>query len=214
MNFPDFTIDPGSITWDFALQDSDYSTIRQAKEQAGNYAAWQIESSLDLSPYQIENLVLAAPADQNYTAVDAPDGGGVLETADQVRTADMAALFGTKDQSQVRITRMRADLAHAALANDLALQAASDQSPLSNVYQVTDYVHAPTCPAVPPMSTCPPCPNLPYGYGGSATAGKTGDSFGCATAADGGTGGSGLEVLAIGAACAVILRIRSRGKKK
>jgi hypothetical protein len=47
--------------------------------------------------------------------------------------------------STARITRLRADLSQAALATDLVLQAAGDQSPLSNVYQTNLSVNA-NCP--------------------------------------------------------------------
>ena len=215
-NFPQFTIAPTDITWDFQAQDSDYRTIRANKEAAANYGIWQIESSLDLSPFQIENFILPGDASNDYTPVTAADGG-TSETADQVRADDMAALFGPTNQGgTVRITRLRADLAHAALANDLALQASADQSEMSNNYQVTAYVNAPTCPAVPPMTTCPPCPNgggYYGGYGNGATGGKVGESFGCTTAPDGETGSRALEALALGVACVAFVRSRVRRKK-
>ena len=48
---------------------------------AGNFATWQIESSLDVSPYQIEQPVLADPADQDYLATGDADGGARRRTA-------------------------------------------------------------------------------------------------------------------------------------
>jgi hypothetical protein len=75
---------------------------------------------------------------------------------------------------------MRGDLSHAALANDLVLQASSDQTALSNVYQVTQSVNAPPCPSPP---NCP-CGNSTGGGLGQPDAGAIGDS-------DSGLGGFG-----------------------
>jgi hypothetical protein len=180
-NFNSFTIAGSELTWDWAANDSDYTTIRAQKEAALGNAAWQIESSLDLSPYQIENAVLADPADQDYLPIPAPDAGadaGAAQTADQVRQADLGTLF-PGSQASVRITRMRADLSRAALATDLVLAASSDQSPMSNQYQVTKSVNAPQCPPVP--NPCPPC-------GGSSSGGSSGSSSGFV----GGTGPGGV----------------------
>ena len=152
-----FLISPSDLTWDFSTEQSDYDTIRTQKESALNNAAWQIESSLSISPYQIENAVMySGPNDYDpVTESDAgaADGGPVVaQTADQVRSQDLSTLFAEGART-VRITRMRADLSQAALANDLVLQASMDQSTISNVYQTTKSIHAPVCPPYDP-STC------------------------------------------------------------
>ncbi|MDP9148658.1 MAG: DUF2330 domain-containing protein [Myxococcota bacterium] len=143
-NFPFFTLSASELVWDYAQGRSNYNTLRAQTEAALNNSAWQIESSIDVTPYAIESGVLygvfpfggvaAVPAaDAGYTALAAPDGGPGL-TADEARKHDLATLFPS--MASRRITRMRADLSHAALANDLRLQASLDQSTLSNVYQV------------------------------------------------------------------------------
>jgi hypothetical protein len=74
------------------------------------------------------------------------DGGGldagssapvILESAEQVRTDDLNALLAGITSPNVRVTRIRSDIAHAAMNVDLVLQASADQSELSNVRQVT-----------------------------------------------------------------------------
>jgi hypothetical protein len=180
-NFQQFTISPSELTWDWSKSSSDYATIRQNKEMALNFAAWQIESSLDVSPYQVEGPVLSGPADMNYLPVPAADGGasdgGAGETADQVRQDDLSTLFPGTNQGTVRITRMRGDLSHAALATDLVLQASSDQSTLSNIYPVTKQVNAPQCPPVP--NPCPPCGGSSSGTTSSSSGGaSSGGPFG------------------------------------
>jgi hypothetical protein len=225
--FGNFTIDPATLVWDFNAQTSNYTTLVQAKESAASFATWQTESSLDISPYQVESPVLAGDATADYEAIPASDAGGAGETADQVRQNDLATLFPGGDSSTVRITRMRADLAHASLANDLALQALTDQSNISNFYQVTQSVNAPACPAVP--NPCPPCGNSSSGASGSSSSGGTvgsmgggsttkaaspgQQSFGCsAVPADGG-GGGWFELTLAGLLGVAIVRSRVRRKR-
>ncbi|MGH7295054.1 MAG: DUF2330 domain-containing protein, partial [Polyangiaceae bacterium] len=140
-NFPNFVIQPSQLVWDFATETSNYSTLRQQVESAASFATWQTESALSLSPYQVEDTVLAGDATTDYLPIPAGDAG-VGETADQVRQDDLATLFPGGNQGNIFVTRMRADLAHAALATDLSLQASADQSEISNFYQVTQSVNA------------------------------------------------------------------------
>ena len=154
-----FLISPSDLTWDFNTQQSDYTTIRAQKETALHNAAWQIESSLAISPLQIENaLTYQNVGAGGYAPIEASDSGAAdggpiaAEQAYQVEQQDLATLFPEGQQS-IRVTRMRADLAQAALANDLTLQASTDQSTLSNIYQVTKAINVPVCPPYDP-STC------------------------------------------------------------
>jgi len=176
-SFASFTISPSELVWDWSTNQSNYTTIRAQKEAALNDAAWQIESALQISPYQIEQPVLYAPND--YLPIPADDGGAdgggsAGETADQVRQDDIDMLFPGANQNEVWITRMRADLSHAALANDLVVQASATQTVLSNFYQVTQSVNAPTCPPVP--NPCPPCNTGSSSGGGGST--SSGGLFG------------------------------------
>src|SRR4029077_14107797 len=74
-NFTAFTIAPSALVWDWSTSSSNYTQLRIAKEQSLNNAAWQIESSVDISPYTIESQVLRDPSASAYAAVPAPDGG-------------------------------------------------------------------------------------------------------------------------------------------
>jgi hypothetical protein len=221
-NFGNFTIDPSKLVWDWNAQTSNYTTLQQAAESAGNFATWQTESSLDLSPYQIEDAVLANDASQDYLAIPAGDAGAG-ETADEVRTADLATVFPGGDQGTVRITRMRADLNQAALANDLTLQASSDQSNLSNIYQVTQSVNAPVCPPVP--DPCPPCSGSSTGSSSGGVVGSMGgsssssgsstgqQSFGCSAVGSDGAG-AWLELSLAGVLGIALVRARSKRRGK
>ncbi|HEY6460867.1 MAG TPA: DUF2330 domain-containing protein, partial [Polyangiaceae bacterium] len=140
-NFPNFTIQASQLVWDWNLSSSTYTTLVQQQESAASDATWQTESSLDISPYQIESPVLSDQASDDYLPIPASDAGAgpgdagssAGETADQVRQDDLATLFPGGNQGTVRITRMRADLSHAALATDLNLQASADQTNVSNL---------------------------------------------------------------------------------
>jgi hypothetical protein len=161
-NFETFTMSGADLTWDFAANESDYATQRASKEAALMNAGWQVESSLSIDPFEIESPILADPAASDYlsaapatgddagAAVDGgdPDSGASAAAA---RAKDLATCF-PGGPAAVRITRMRADLSHAALTHDLVLQAASDQSALSNVYTCARWTNAPVCPKLDPFS--------------------------------------------------------------
>src|SRR5580692_10519749 len=42
-NFPTFVIQPSELVWDWAAETSNYTTVQQAAEAAGNFATWQVE---------------------------------------------------------------------------------------------------------------------------------------------------------------------------
>ena len=82
-------------------------------------------------------------SDRDPDAGAAGDGG--YESADQVRDDDINTLFAGLTGSTVRVTRIRSDIAQTAMTADFVLQAAADQSELSNVRNVTQSVNL-TCP--------------------------------------------------------------------
>jgi hypothetical protein len=165
-NFPFFHIDDSELVWDFSKNLSNYTTLRVQKEAALNGAGWEMESSITVNETIITNVILsggqytgglygggaayAGPADPtlDYLAVGDPDAGadgGPSQTADQVRTADIAALFVGLTGPSVRVTRIRSDIAHAAMTKDFLIQASMDQSEVSNVRNVTKSVNL-VCP--------------------------------------------------------------------
>jgi uncharacterized protein DUF2330 len=93
----------------------------------------------------------AAIADAGAGEASAPDAGEqdawiFPPTAQTLAREDLAVLFAGISGSNVRITRLRSDIAHSALSNDLVIQAASDQSELSNTYNATQQIGQPLCP--------------------------------------------------------------------
>jgi hypothetical protein len=192
-NFPFFTVDSSTLVWDWSASSSNYVSLRTAKEQALNNSAWQIESSLAIAPYAIENSVLRDPSASAYAPVPAPDGGAG-QTALEVRAQDLNTLFPLGGSS-ARITRMRGDLSQTALANDLVLQASNDQSTLSNVYQATLSVNA-NCPVCSCGGGFGSNNGPPFGSGfgpggvGSQGSGPGGSGVGGGGPPGGGGGGS------------------------
>jgi hypothetical protein len=150
-NFPSFTIAPRDVAWDWTAQSSDYTTVRAARTAASNGTAWQLESSMDLPTRGIAmQLEYASPPRRPVPPLaptgPATDGGPPAKTDDELLREDLGVLFGSRDPSTVRVTRMRADLAHAALRQDLRLQATAGQAVLSNLVQVTRETSPPSCP--------------------------------------------------------------------
>ncbi len=245
-NFPFFTISPSDLTWDWARGSSDYTTVQASKEAVTSNFSWQVESSLDLSPLQIENTVLygyaggggfagggsvsggvGLPASQDYQAIPASDAGAG-ETADQVRTQDLATLFPLGNGS-VRITRMRGDLSRAALTNDLILQASATQAALPNVYPLTKSINAPVCQACSPSQAQCGGSGSSGGLGGTSGAGVGGppsddggvttgaspgqSSFSCATS-PARPPGTRFALALAGLAAAAVVRARGRNDKR
>ncbi len=92
-------------------------------------------------------------ADASVYAGDAGDAT-ITESAADVRAQDIAALIEPAGSSaNVRVTRIRSDISHAAMTTDFSLQASQDQSELTNDRVVTQSTNAPVCPTYPPCST-------------------------------------------------------------
>ncbi len=211
-NFETFTMSGANLTWDFGDNESDYATQRASKEATLMNAGWQIESSLAIDPFQIESPILADPAASDYlTAPPAAgdDGGAAVDGGDAdsgasaaaARARDLATCF-PGGSAGVRITRMRADLSHAALAHDLVLQAASDQSALSNVYTCARWTNAPACQKLDPFA----CLAAAHDAEGGAA------SPGCAAAA--GPDSRRSEVESVIACLAALAVVGSRRKRR
>jgi hypothetical protein len=173
-NFPFFHIEDSELVWDWQTSSSNYTTLRVVNDVKFHNKGWEIESSLNLNQQLITNVILSggqyyggrgnfgggiptlAPSDpsQDYLPIGNADAGadsGAFQTAEEVRTADVKALFAGLSGPNVRVTRVRSDIAHAAMTADLIFQASADQSEVSNVRTVTKSVNL-VCPTYPPCS--------------------------------------------------------------
>ena len=192
-NFPSFHIEDKDLIWDWKVSSSNYTTLRA--QNASNLAGkgWEMESSLALNQQLVTNVIQSggvyyggggfgnAPtsnATDDYLPVPA-DGNTAGKTADDVRNADIAALFAGMTGPNVRVTRMRSDISHAAMTTDFILRASPDQSEIPNVRTVTQAVNL-QCPVYQS------CQIVGYGTpeeaaqaNGASNSGN--ESFGCTT---------------------------------
>jgi MYXO-CTERM domain-containing protein len=157
-NFPSFRIAAEDVAWDWMTDSSNYTTVRAQKTAASGGAGWQIESSLDVATSSLVELMQSPrrPGDPIPpplpVPVVRPPGGGLeagagAKSPEQERAEDLATLFGAPaaTPATVRVTRMRADLSHAALRQDLQVRGAADQTLVSNVVTVTREIGQPSC---------------------------------------------------------------------
>ncbi|HEY4013301.1 MAG TPA: DUF2330 domain-containing protein [Polyangiaceae bacterium] len=248
-NFPSYHIDDSQLVWDWSTNLSNYTTLRAEFEGTSHNTAWEIESSLTLNEQLITSVILSggqyygggfggvpatASASDDYLPVGDPDAGadgGGYQSAEEVRTADVAALFAGMAGPSVRVTRIRSDIAHAAMTSDFVIQASADQSELSNVRTVTQSVNL-TCPVYSGCVVVDAGPTSSNG-GGSSSGGASGSlgssggssgapattttkpdgGGGCAASAPSG-GDAAAEFAAIASMLGAVLfgRVRSRRK--
>jgi Uncharacterized protein conserved in bacteria (DUF2330) len=165
-NFPTFTVKAEELTWNWAQSASDFKQVRAKKAGLLGAGAFEQESSITASPSNLATQIASTAG--NYDLIYGPGAGGatpdsradyqdqrdangaVVKTAKAVFDEDMQSLFGrpvafNQNSGSVRITRMRADLPQASLANDLVLQATQDQSELGRTRQVTREQGEPSC---------------------------------------------------------------------
>jgi len=236
-NFAYFHIDDSQLVWDWSTNISNYTTLRVKNEANLKNAGWEIESSIGLNEQTITNVIMSggqyygnglassAPIDatQDYLPVGDPDAGaatgdggpGGYESAEQVRDDDITALFAGLTGPTVRVTRIRSDIAQTAMTSDFVLEAASDQSDLSNIRNITQSVNL-TCPIyngcnVVGTGTLAQA-QASVGDGGAGGTGGGGGG-GCAASAQGsGSRGVGLGALAgiLGLFVGRAIRVRRR----
>jgi hypothetical protein len=229
-NFPNFAITADELVWDWTQQKSNYTTLRAQKSTASGGRGWETESSTLLYRQQVESAITRngysgypyptptadggapltpqeAAAQVDYDPV-LDSAGNVLKTALQVRNEDLATLFYGIPTATSRVTRMRADLSHAALDADLVMIASADQAVLSNIRQVTKEANEPLCTV---YNGCDSAGSAPRSDAVAASNGGSGESFSCAT------GGSGASPIWLGAglgylALAVVRARRRRAR--
>jgi hypothetical protein len=219
-NFPTFALRAEDITWDWATRTSNYKELRAAKttELAGK--GGEIESSVALPRASFESIM------QQYARFGSTSGGGpqatadyapeekngqVIKTVEQVRTEDLATLFNGIASGKERVTRMRADLAKAALANDLVLIASGDQSELPNIRVPKIEKGQPTCTV---YSGCTAIGSAPRDEAIARSNSGSSESFGCESGHKRINGSTGMAAAGGLAAFAALAYIRARRAKK
>jgi MYXO-CTERM domain-containing protein len=186
-NFPFFHIDDSELVWDWTASASNYTTLRQTNEAQYGGKGWEIESSVSVAQQTVVNVIQSGgvystgptyggsagssviDASQDYAPITDAQGN-VTQTATQVRQADVSALFTGLAGPNATFTRMRSDVAHAAMTVDFVVQASADQSQLSNVRNVTQEINL-TCPVY--GNDCQVIGNAPAAANTSGTSGGT-----------------------------------------
>lgn len=156
-NFPFYHIEDKDLVWDFQTNSSNYTALRTQNETTFEGRGWEMQSSLTLNQQVITNVIESgginyggassgaqATASTDYLPVE-PDGQSQGKTADQVRNEDIAALFAGIAAPNVRVTRMRSNIAKKAMTVDFLLHASPDQSEIPNVRNLTKHVNL-QCP--------------------------------------------------------------------
>jgi hypothetical protein len=163
-NFPDATIDFSQLAWDPYMSRSNYSQLAQAALSARSGTGWLTESAqlvpqfgAGLTP-PLESTYLRTCQQQPPSPVGCPatDAGGSSEAGTDdggcatatVACDDFELANAGIPIGDMWLTRLRAYLPSNALANDLVLEAAPSQEPVSNVHSTNTYT-------VPNYNPCP-----------------------------------------------------------
>ena len=209
-NFYTFTLDPSSLYWDFDKARSDYTTQRDAISASHGYAAFALETSINV-------YASSLPKGGPPPTYDAGTSDGGDASADDTGApnipsseSDVDVAFGTYPAR--RVTRLRGDIAASALSQDIVLQADASQAQLPVDYQLTKWLETTTqCPGGGKL-TAPDAPNPVLDAGTPGSLLRIDRSSGCTT------GGSsspmqwsiGIVLGAIGAA--LVRRATKRSK--
>jgi hypothetical protein len=190
-NFPSFTIDPGALVWSFDENRSNYRELRSEgfAESAG--FAWLTEASFSLQ----------ADFAQKFPerATDPEDQAAALELANFVAPL-----------TDLRLTRLSAELSRDALATDLRLEADPDQSELIPYFIIDAWTGQPCAP----LASC----GEEEESGGGGAGGATGEPLnvraepasGCTLDRNSGGSTPALGLLALAALAA---QLRRYGRK-
>ncbi len=147
-NFPTYSIDPGQLSWDFNVQRSNYTALRDRGATGFDNRAWALESSIDVSRSSI-------PAPEPLAPVDPPADAGSDATTAETGSADTSpeasgpSISPTAPDAEIafgtfasrRVTRLRADLPVRHLDTDLVLEADENQATLGVTLQTKTWTN-------------------------------------------------------------------------
>lgn len=175
-NMPSFYVDPAELVWDWDSESSNYPALRAAGFEAMNHGGWLIEYARlqDVSWFEV-------------VAIQSGFYAGTPAEREAAAQADHQALAGPfqKYPYSITLTRLRAELPHAALTQDLELAVSATPEEIPELY-------APSA-----TGTQPECPPPGTGSSGNGTSGSgvttssTGSSSATGSGGAGGADGSG-----------------------
>jgi len=177
---PSFTLPQEAVLWRYETADSNYTDLRKSAYDASNGFGWLLEAGIPYYPSgfgsQIHNVIdFIDPASAGY-----PDM--TWEEAHAAADEDLELLFAGMNESDVRLTRLRAELSREALVSDLSLAARDNQDTISNVLQTTLFSGTqPACPPPPDCGDDDGGPNWsdPWGGSGNDDDGGSGNVSSC-----------------------------------
>jgi hypothetical protein len=135
-NMPSFFIDPAMLTWDWDTKSSNYAQLRTAGFAATNQQGWLVESAgvRDVSWFEVVSIQ-----------------SGFYPEGPAAAKADHDALVGAFEQFpySFTLTRLHAELPHAALTQDLQLGPSTTPKEVPYLRAATATGVEPECPANP-----------------------------------------------------------------
>ncbi|MEO7330551.1 MAG: DUF2330 domain-containing protein [Minicystis sp.] len=184
-NFPWFLVQESKILWDWNTSSSNYAKLVQGGFAATNNHGWLIEGGEPFSEFQLsDGLTSLAQADPVGSGYADDQGMGALTAC----SADLDALFGTINPASLWVSRIHGELSREALAEDLVIDAASDQTPVKRLFTAPTAVgNGPPCPSYPPCPDETTTSSNASGAGGAGGAGGNADSGGCSIGEPAGT---------------------------
>jgi hypothetical protein len=147
-NMPSFVITSDELVWDWDSSSSNYASLREQRFAETNGFGWLIESAQSTGTYLFDGLVDQAGWDPIGSGYGDDAGEGASEKAAE----DRAKLVGNITSGNIWVTRMFGELTRPALADDLVVGAAADQTPVYNYLQADQETG--TRPECPPPPTC------------------------------------------------------------
>lgn len=132
-NFPNLEFDPGALVFHWDDGSSNYEPLIKALFESSKGFGWLTQSAAPLSQSgltsQVQQVIDFNPGQTGWGDPDK----GVSEMDDAL--ADLKTMFSGMQEDATWLTRMHAQLARPALANDLELGAESSQKQISRTLQ-------------------------------------------------------------------------------
>jgi len=207
-NFDNFTINPGSVIWNWDTSSSSYTNLKTAAFASNGGSGWLTEATRPTSSFELtDNLIQVAELNPQSSGYGDAMGQGAVEEA----TADADKLIGNINPAALWITRLHAQLPRAALGQDLEVGASMTQTPVSNYIQTVVGIGTP--PACP-VYECGDSPSGTGGFFGGDSGSNTGTGsksrLSCGISMSGSTGAAPLAGLGVLMALAMMRRRRER----
>lgn len=166
-NFPTQSIDPAMITWDFASQRSDYTTLRDTASAKFNGRAFTLESSIDVGRSSVVYDDPPPPVDSGTPATDTGSADAFVPAIDSaaIDTATDAADDASDDASDAAATDGGSTDEGGTDAVPADASPATDATPATDAAPATDTGSLPDYDAGAPPSVDPYANDVEIAFG-------------------------------------------------